>query len=156
VAGGGAGKRDGDRDRLREGAMASDGLEVELARLLGEIAALARRESRAGPQAAQPSGAGGEAERLRAALGATADRLVRAAARFERLGLDAAAATVRLVERDARKALREFEADRAEGREEPARASRPKDASCAAVGGAAPTPPAGSAAAERGFRSARP
>jgi hypothetical protein len=88
--------------------MASECLEAELARLLGEIAALFRREPRAELQAGQAGGAGGEAERLRASLEVTADRLAQAAARFERLGLDAAAATVRLVEREARDALREF------------------------------------------------
>jgi hypothetical protein len=44
----------------------------------------------------------------------TADCLVRAATRFERLGLDAAAATIRVVERDAREVLRELRVLRAE------------------------------------------
>jgi hypothetical protein len=71
-----------------------------------------------GRHAGHPGGGGrGEAERLRAALEATADRLVRAAARFERLGLDAAAATVRAVEREARGALRKLRADREKGQE---------------------------------------
>jgi hypothetical protein len=124
--------------------MASDRLEAELARLLGEIAALVSREPRvtlvvgsSGPRgdgelvatgdaphpaasaierpAGRPGGVAGEAERLRAALEATADRLAQAAARFERLGLDAAAATVRVVERDARDALRKLRADREGG-----------------------------------------
>jgi hypothetical protein len=110
--------------------MASECLEAELARLLGEIAALVRRQSRAEPQAGQAGGAGDEAERLRAALEATADRLAQAAARFERLGLDAAAATVRLVEREARDALREFRASGAGSSRRPA-----------AMAGAAPVRP---------------
>jgi hypothetical protein len=85
--------------------MASDRLEAELTRLLGEIAALVRREPRVtlvvrAPglrgdgelvvtgddprlavrtverQAGRMGGTGGEAERLRTALEATADRLV--------------------------------------------------------------------------------
>jgi hypothetical protein len=117
--------------------MASDHLGIDLARLRGPVAALFRRERRvtlvvrsAGAvgdggssspttgcawrsawSSAEPpvrAGPGARRERLRAALEATADRLVQAAARFERLGMDAAAATVRVVEQEPRDALRKL------------------------------------------------
>jgi hypothetical protein len=127
--------------------IASDHLGIDLARLRGAIAAPFRRERRltlvvrsAGPpgdgelvvtreelrlavraierRATGPVANGSEAELLRAALEATADRLVPVAAQFERLGLDAAAATVRVVEREARDELRKLRVDRDEGRED--------------------------------------